>query len=112
MSWASRRETTRIEDQAYSLLGLFGVSMPLLYGEGRQAFRRLQEEILRVEEDYTLFVWDTTISGNWNSAYPADEHYQTNIGGMLARKPSDFGEFVAKTIWYRSSLSRPIQVST
>lgn len=102
MSWASRRETTRIEDEAYSLLGLFGVNMPLLYGEGRQAFRRLQEEILRVEEDYTLFVWSTTIPDNWSTAYPTSQHYHTDIGGMLARKPSDFGEFVAKPIWSSS----------
>ncbi len=33
MSWAARRKTTRIEDQAYSLMGLFQVNMPLLYGE-------------------------------------------------------------------------------
>lgn len=42
MSWASRRETTRMEDLAYSLLGIFGVNMPLLYGEGAKAFLRLQ----------------------------------------------------------------------
>ncbi|KAF2870379.1 heterokaryon incompatibility protein-domain-containing protein, partial [Massariosphaeria phaeospora] len=57
MSWAARRTTTRIEDQAYCLMGLFGVNMPLLYGEGNRAFRRLQEEIMRVREDYTLFTW-------------------------------------------------------
>ncbi len=34
MSWASKRQTTRREDEAYCLLGLFGVSMPMLYGEG------------------------------------------------------------------------------
>ena len=34
MSWASKRTTTRVEDRAYSLLGLFGVNMPMLYGEG------------------------------------------------------------------------------
>ena len=46
MSWASRRQTTREEDLAYSLLGLFDVNMPMLYGEGgRQAFLRLQHEI-------------------------------------------------------------------
>ncbi|KAF6785392.1 ankyrin repeat-containing protein, partial [Colletotrichum sojae] len=38
MSWAAKRKTTRIEDQAYCLLGLFGVNMPLLYGEGEMAF--------------------------------------------------------------------------
>ena len=57
MSWAARRKTTRVEDMAYCLLGLFGVNMPLLYGEGMRAFRRLQEEIVKVSEDLTLFGW-------------------------------------------------------
>ncbi|KAF2117416.1 heterokaryon incompatibility protein-domain-containing protein [Lophiotrema nucula] len=57
MSWAASRQTTRIEDRAYCLMGLFGVNMPLLYGEGNRAFIRLQEEIMRVTEDYTLFIW-------------------------------------------------------
>lgn len=47
MSWAADRETTRIEDEAYCLMGLFGVNMPLLYGEGRRAFHRLQAEIMK-----------------------------------------------------------------
>jgi hypothetical protein len=55
MSWAARRETTRIEDMAYCLLGLFDINMPLLYGEGKRAFLRLQEEILRQSEDDSLF---------------------------------------------------------
>lgn len=43
MSWASARQTTRDEDIAYCLFGLFKVNMPLLYGEGAHgAFRRLQ----------------------------------------------------------------------
>jgi hypothetical protein len=42
MSWASDRETTRAEDLAYCLLGIFAVNMPLLYGEGKRAFIRLQ----------------------------------------------------------------------
>jgi len=46
MSWAYKIETTRIEDMAYSLMGLFGVNMPSLYGEGKGAFIRLQLEIL------------------------------------------------------------------
>ncbi|KAK1751051.1 heterokaryon incompatibility protein-domain-containing protein [Echria macrotheca] len=57
MSWASRRRTTRVEDEAYSLLGIFGVFMPLLYGEGRNAFRRLQEELIRTSNDQTIFAW-------------------------------------------------------
>jgi hypothetical protein len=57
MSWAARRQTRRIEDEAYSLMGLFQVNMPTIYGEGRTAFRRLQEEILRTSVDHTLFAW-------------------------------------------------------
>jgi Cdc6-like AAA superfamily ATPase len=48
MSWAGKRETTRREDKAYSLLGIFGVHMPLIYGEGREkSLERLQLEIER-----------------------------------------------------------------
>lgn len=57
MSWAANRQTTREEDMAYSLLGIFDVNMPLIYGEGKRAFHRLQEEILRVSEDLTIFAW-------------------------------------------------------
>ena len=57
MFWASRRRTSRIEDEAYCLLGLFGINMPLLYGEGSRAFRRLQEEIVRTEDDESVFAW-------------------------------------------------------
>jgi len=55
LSWAARRRTTRLEDEAYCLLGLFDINMPLLYGEGTRAFQRLQEEILRQSEDDSLF---------------------------------------------------------
>ncbi|KAF2096003.1 HET-domain-containing protein, partial [Rhizodiscina lignyota] len=52
MSWASRRTTTRKEDMAYGLLGLFQVNMPMLYGEGgERAFLRLQEEIIKSSDD-------------------------------------------------------------
>ena len=72
LSWASERETTRIEDEAYSLLGLFDVNMPLLYGEGPKAFRRLQHEIIRSSDDHSIFAW-------------------TGPGtGVLAASPSDF----------------------
>ncbi|PIL25408.1 hypothetical protein GSI_13298 [Ganoderma sinense ZZ0214-1] len=57
MSWAANRTTAKVEDEAYSLLGIFDIQMPLLYGEGRRAFRRLQEEILRRIPDQTIFAW-------------------------------------------------------
>lgn len=58
MHWASRRETTRTEDLAYCLLGIFDVHMPLIYGEGSRAFRRLQEEIIARGNDLTIFSWN------------------------------------------------------
>jgi hypothetical protein len=56
MSWAAHRHTTRTEDQAYSLMGIFNVNMPLLYGEGRKAFHRLQEEIIKVTSDHSILL--------------------------------------------------------
>lgn len=57
MSWAAGRETTRVEDQAYCLLGLFDIHMPMLYGEGTKAFARLQQEIMKSTDDCTLLAW-------------------------------------------------------
>jgi hypothetical protein len=62
MSWASQRETSRKEDTAYSLMGLFGVNMPLLYGEGPAAFIRLQEEIIKKTDDQSIFAY-TEVAG-------------------------------------------------
>ena len=57
MSWAARRTTTRVEDEAYCLLGIFGVNMPTIYGEGRNAFYRLQEEIVKSSSDPSWLLW-------------------------------------------------------
>ncbi|KAJ4376214.1 hypothetical protein N0V83_001496 [Neocucurbitaria cava] len=78
MSWAAYRETTRIEDMAYSLLGLFDIHMPLLYGEGEKAFIRLQEEILKTTDDYSLFAWSAVTSN------------KSTYRGLLARTPLEF----------------------
>lgn len=77
LSWASTRQTTRVEDMAYSLLGLFDINMPLLYGEGKNAFKRFQEEILKNFKDYTLFAWR--------------DHDGLPLGdGILAPSPANF----------------------
>jgi hypothetical protein len=57
MSWAVARTTTRVEDMAYSLLGIFNVKMPLIYGERQNAFARLQEEIVKSTNDVSIFAW-------------------------------------------------------
>jgi hypothetical protein len=59
MSWAAKRQTSRVEDRAYSLLGILGVNMPLLYGEGPRAFVRLQEEVIKISDDQTIFAWSS-----------------------------------------------------
>lgn len=51
LSWAENRQTKRKEDRAYSLLGIFTIFMPLLYGEGDHAFARLRKEIDRNHTD-------------------------------------------------------------
>ncbi|KAI1133954.1 HET-domain-containing protein [Hypoxylon sp. FL0543] len=70
MSWAADRETSRQEDIAYCLLGIFDINMPLLYGEGQKAFTRLQQEIIRVSNDQSILAWDMQCSDTcpWTSA--------------------------------------------
>ena len=77
MSWAAHRTTTRVEDKAYSLMGLLDVNMPMLYGEGKKAFHRLQLEIMRTSNDQSIFAW-----------YPGADGQEP--GGILADDPSFF----------------------
>ncbi|KAJ8115339.1 hypothetical protein OPT61_g2993 [Boeremia exigua] len=57
MSWAAGRQTSRIEDEAYCLLGILDVNMPLIYGEGKRAFIRLQEELLKSSNDASILAY-------------------------------------------------------
>jgi Heterokaryon incompatibility protein (HET) len=83
MSWASKRTTTRVEDTAYCLLGIFDINMPLLYGEGSKAMIRLQEEILKRDEDYSLFLWRTP--GDFqNTGFLCDSPSYFQLGGLNA----------------------------
>ncbi|CAJ2509471.1 Uu.00g144970.m01.CDS01 [Anthostomella pinea] len=85
MSWFSDRTTTKGEDEAYCLMGLFGVNMPTLYGEGSQgAFRRLQEEIMKYSDDHSLFAWvdETATDDGTSSSSPGY--------GLLAPAPHCF----------------------
>jgi Heterokaryon incompatibility protein (HET) len=58
MVWMSKRTTTRIEDMAYCLIGIFNIPLSIAYGEGQMAFYRLQVEILQHSHDRGLFVWN------------------------------------------------------
>ncbi|KAI1312057.1 HET-domain-containing protein [Xylaria venustula] len=59
LSWVSDRVTTRPEDIAYCLLGLFQINMPLLYGERGNTWIRLQKELIVVSDDESIFAWTT-----------------------------------------------------
>lgn len=95
MSWAARRSTKRKEDLAYCLLGLFGITMPMLYGEGGdKAFFRLQEQIMRNTKDHSILAWGF-----------GEE--QPRARGVLAASPADFansGHIVAREQPYFNSL--------
>ncbi|KAM0463710.1 hypothetical protein ACHAO4_000431 [Trichoderma viride] len=97
MSWASNRRTTRIEDRAYSLMGIFGINMPLLYGEGERAFIRLQEEIMKISNDHSIFAWKSP----------------DTRGGLLATSPAAFTKS-SNIIEYNpfGNLSGPLTVSS
>ncbi|KAF1851435.1 uncharacterized protein K460DRAFT_382862 [Cucurbitaria berberidis CBS 394.84] len=82
ISWASSRETTRPEDIAYCLMGLFGVNMPLLYGEGTNAFIRLQEEILKDSEDESIFSWNWKSQGGYAQNGQTTSQYRGIIGSL------------------------------
>jgi len=76
MSWASKRTTTRVEDITYSLLGIFDISLPLLYGESTRAFTRLQEKLIEQYHDHSIFAWGLSGSGR--------------TSGLFAASPADF----------------------
>ena len=71
MSWAAERHTTKIEDQAYCLLGIFDIVMTPIYGEGMNAFRRLQQEILERIPDDSIFAWESSVLDMPETSYTA-----------------------------------------
>jgi hypothetical protein len=130
MSWVAKRTTLRKEDMAYCLLGIFDVNMPLIYGEGRKAFRRLQEILVReYPKDHSLFAWGTIVErlpgqindvGQIRAGKPIT--YEPGLAirelhGLLAKSPEDFrdcGQVVhapAATWYFRVSHDR-VSVTT
>jgi hypothetical protein len=109
MSWAAHRQTTRLEDVAYCLMGLFSVNMAMLYGEGSRAFQRLQEEILRISDDESIFAWI-------NKHAKSDE-----LHGLLADSPLQFqdsggigprrSQHTEKKAWQTTNMGLNIQRS-
>ncbi|KAI1095157.1 HET-domain-containing protein [Rostrohypoxylon terebratum] len=87
LSWMANRKTTRVEDMAYALLGIFDLHMTFHYGEGMKAFTRLQNKIVKTSSDHSIFcwTWDSDVPPGWVS--------------MLAPSPKQFrgsGRYVEK----------------
>ena len=80
MSWAAKRVTKRVEDRAYSLMGLFDVYMPMIYGEREKSFLRLQQQIIQKYKDESIFAW---------SMEDADDNTVT-YSGPYAPSPSAY----------------------
>nr|POE87389.1 vegetative incompatibility protein het-e-1 [Quercus suber] len=98
MYWASHRSTTRPEDRAYSLMGIFDVNMPLLYGEGeKKAFRRLQQEIIKISTDQYIFAWD-------ESSLVAN-------GTLLASSPDCFRNAATIIPWWNEQNYKPFTLT-
>ena len=102
MTWASRRETTRVEDEAYCLMGIFSINMTTLYGEGQQAFYRLQEKIMKRSVDTSLFLWGKRDLLAWHFDFGLGLHDDLEVDDydelyhgdpssyLLASSPRDF----------------------
>ncbi|KAL4069061.1 hypothetical protein J3A83DRAFT_4053854, partial [Scleroderma citrinum] len=82
MSWACGRKSSKGEDRVYSLMGLFGVHLPILYGEGaRKAFLKLQHKIIKTSDDQSILAWRSVSS-------PSSHH----SNGPFADSPDCFAD--------------------
>jgi len=99
MSWAAHRETTREEDIAYCLMGIFQVNMPLLYGEGSRAFLRFQEEIIKKTTDLSLLAWTAA----------RDQHTFAGVG-IFAIHPRQFSG-LKECVLVRSQFSQTSEIT-
>ncbi|RDX42230.1 hypothetical protein OH76DRAFT_1411385 [Lentinus brumalis] len=124
ISWASRRRTRREEDEAYSLMGILGVNIPTVYGEGRLAFIRLQEEVLKQTSDQTLFAWGPALRNNveLDDDFPEEPAYfweepdeavweELYMRNLFALSPRDFSSAGRVTSLSRHTLSERLQLT-
>ena len=96
MSWQAGRQTTRAEDLAYSMFGIFDVAMDLRYGERDKAFRRLQEQIINSHPlDESILAWTSNEFGD-------DEQ-----PGILAPRPDCFKNSTNLTVQSPSHKYKP-----
>ncbi|KAI4908655.1 hypothetical protein J4E90_008387 [Alternaria incomplexa] len=108
-SWAQHRQTTREEDKAYCLLGIFGCHLPLIYGEGREkAMKRLEKEVQEASESTDGALVMNAKIRNWLSAPDPSMNYnkahkqrEAETGQWLLRstKLKKWRETAASRLW-------------
>lgn len=110
MSWAAGRTTTRVEDIAYSLFGLFSITMTPQYGEGPRAFMRLQQELLATTEDESLFAWRMpapAAGDRFDIERSPETTWSSDEWGLLAPSPDWFRGCGGVTIERGPMIQRP-----
>ncbi|KAG8823156.1 hypothetical protein FRC19_004527 [Serendipita sp. 401] len=115
MGWAAKRRTTRVEDIAYCLIGIFRVNLSISYGEKEGAFYRLQAEIMQNSDDESLFDWQGSPS-TYNSMFALfPECFSQALGLAIENKPpvgtdpistsaANFDRRVSRIVFYKSEL--------
>ncbi|KAF8555338.1 hypothetical protein OG21DRAFT_922733 [Imleria badia] len=101
---ASMRQTTLVEDIAYSLLGIFNAAIPVIYGEGNRAVGRFLEHILTGSGDVTILAW-TGHAGDYNSCLPPDLTVYSQLVPPHVPQPIETAEMDSVVTAFRSSLS-------
>jgi hypothetical protein len=109
-SWAANRQTTEEEDRAYCLFGIFGVHLPLIYGEGKEnALDRLRSAVVlkhkgrshdQEERLGKICSWLSAPDPSTNY-HKAHKQRQAKTGFWLleSAKFTDWKEKVASRLW-------------
>ncbi|TRX87731.1 hypothetical protein FHL15_011381 [Xylaria flabelliformis] len=124
MSWMAGRTTTRVEDIAYSMLGILNINMTTQYGEGLRAFNRLQQALLSTSGDESHFSWkmpdrntrsrfiygvDQYIvweADEWSLLGPSPDWFKDS-GNMTAEHPPHIGRRLKASDMTQDGLFRP-----
>ncbi|GKU11124.1 unnamed protein product, partial [Fusarium langsethiae] len=108
MSWAARRETTKEEDMAYCLFGIFNLHLPVQYGEGNAAFIRLQDNLM-AKNDESLFAWKMPPAGPGSTIEIIPDN-TVDLGpeewGLLAPSPKWYEHCGNMTTQHKKSVMR------
>ena len=96
-------------------MGLFNVNMPTLYGEGRRAFYRLQQEVMKQSVGTSLFCWGDCFNLEGGTQVTLREVYKLLDNSMnphfflLATSLKDFQKPLGRSVRYTPSATEPLQ---